>query len=755
MTSEPTHFPSIKTDISDFCQEFAEVLEPFEDSIQTSLRDIQEKEVGDSLQRSLAGLSDVHHRVETLLNKVKEQQAYVIIFGPLKSGKSTLMNAISATYVSEVTSLPAYPCLVHVKYGEDYKFVVTRYNGEKAEYTENQSLKALVEESHRILADRIRQVEEGGEEFDPGVHYPDAIRRIDVEVRADNLREALTVLVDTPGLYSRMKFGYDLMTREFRNSAACAVFVVKTDNLFLEQVFDEFNELLDLFSRIFLIVNIDTNKRDLEPDGSLKPSLESESPQEIIQAFQSLVMSAPLRKAAEEGRLRIYPIDLLNAAAAALRQHKAAEPTGAFPDEAGEASGEAGTARDDAASAFADEEPPPGADQADSSITKHPEEPFSGFLQDLTDYLNSSDYLHEFMGDSLHRGKTLATEIQEIGSSEEMDRFREQQTQLRREVSEVAECLEATEALEKVDWAEMFGKLRSESNRGAREFAQKIQEDTERDVFERLDRWFDSDDSLAELRNACNELLESRRREIEKDSADRARRLVAEALDRMEMSRELRDALRRLNPNLEPALETAKDAVDRAEGSIPQCSLQVSSDAFKVKKGFWDWVLFRSQSAIRRRLFGPDDVADAPVPVAVKQKRFDESGKDAVRKGIGDQLSDMFPRAAEENSDKLLSVYFDALSGKLQEALNTSKSEYGAKKKELERRLEDNGRIQERFDTLATHSGSVVESINKLRETFHAVSWLDGETAADTDEEDESAPAADSGEAHSQPEREM
>ena len=28
------------------------------------------------------------------------------------------------------------------------------------------------------------------------------------------------VLVDTPGLYSRMRFGYDLMTREFRNFAA-------------------------------------------------------------------------------------------------------------------------------------------------------------------------------------------------------------------------------------------------------------------------------------------------------------------------------------------------------------------------------------------------------------------------------------------------------------------------------------------------------------------------------------------------------
>lgn len=115
-----------------------------------------------------------------------------------------------------------------------------------------------------------------------------------------------------------MKFGYDLMTREFRNSAASAIFVVKTDNLFLEQVFDEFTELIQLFSRIFLVVNIDSSKRDLGADGSIQPSLESRAPEEIVKAFESLVMRAPLRKAAEEGRLRIYPVDLLSAASVAM-----------------------------------------------------------------------------------------------------------------------------------------------------------------------------------------------------------------------------------------------------------------------------------------------------------------------------------------------------------------------------------------------------------------------------------------------------
>ena len=52
--------------------------------------------------------------MQQLSDKVTEQQAYVLIFGPLKSGKSTMMNAIAGSYVSEVSSLPAYPCMVFV-----------------------------------------------------------------------------------------------------------------------------------------------------------------------------------------------------------------------------------------------------------------------------------------------------------------------------------------------------------------------------------------------------------------------------------------------------------------------------------------------------------------------------------------------------------------------------------------------------------------------------------------------------------------
>ena len=55
------------------------------------------------------------------------------------------------------------------------------------------------------------------------------------------------------------------MTRDFRNAAACAIFVVKSDTLFLEQVFTEFEQLLELFRRIFLVVNVDSPEARRRP----------------------------------------------------------------------------------------------------------------------------------------------------------------------------------------------------------------------------------------------------------------------------------------------------------------------------------------------------------------------------------------------------------------------------------------------------------------------------------------------------------
>src|SRR5215213_3695039 len=308
----------MKTEISRFCETLLQSINAMPPALAQAAECIENTADEAMLDAPLASLNQVRAHLRSLVEKLESQQAYLLIFGPLKSGKSTLMNAISGSYVSEVTSLPGYPCLVYVSNAAEPHYSVTRYNGRQSVFADGMVLKDVIADSHVALAQQIRAVEKRGDEFDPRNHFTEAIRRIDVKLPVPSLAESSTVLVDTPGLYSRMNFGYDVLTREFRDSAACAVFVVKTDNLFLEQVFTEFSQLLDLFSRIFLVINVDSSKRDLQADGTLVPSAESATPEKVVEAFTTLSMSGPLRQAYEQNRVRIHALDLLNAASGLL-----------------------------------------------------------------------------------------------------------------------------------------------------------------------------------------------------------------------------------------------------------------------------------------------------------------------------------------------------------------------------------------------------------------------------------------------------
>ena len=749
MTTTPPA-PSIKTDIFDFCRTFSGLLKPFATSLDITRTSMQEKGDITVLQRPLAGFADVHHRLENLIHKVEEQQAYLIIFGPLKSGKSTLMNAISAAYVSEVTSLPAYPCLVHVKHGDDYSFVASRYSGEKLRFSDNASLQKLIEESHKTLADRLREVEESGEKFDPGVHYPEAIRRVDVAVPTRNMKDSLTVLVDTPGLYTRMKFGYDLMTREFRNSAACAVFVVKTDNLFLEQVFEEFNELLDLFSRIFIVVNIDSNKRDLEPDGSLKPSLESRAPGEVIRAFESLVMSAPLRHAQQQGRLKIYPIDLLNSASNAMRQALVPPPV---EDQAAEITEfEVPAATNQTPGKYADEAPvdeehsevavPECVDAMATAVTdgmsappsEASEAPFSLFLKDLTDYLNSSDYLHEFMGDALLMGANLGNEIQNHCSRNATAALENSQKILAAELAETAARLATVEQLQALDVKASFTQLRAEARKHAEEVSKSSVVDALRKSLKQLEEWYGSDASVIALQNEWAALLAACGNRVNSECQLKLRSLVASPLGGIRISDSLRSSAVGLDELLAPVVGAARATLNKSESPLQVAPFHIGPEHLKVSKSLWDWLTFRSLAAVRRRIFGKSDAMDRVVPAMVKEKRLGAEGKQALEERIISELSRQFPGEAVRVSDAMLTAYSDTLGKEMGDKLRAAKEKHAARKADLTKRIQDNQAIRQKLDEVSSQAHALLAEVDKLGRKYHSYSRVAGAaTAVDTD----------------------
>ncbi|HIG86092.1 MAG TPA: hypothetical protein EYQ25_03530 [Planctomycetes bacterium] len=661
----------MRTLLSQFCDSFDEVIRPLLSPLHESAEALLKAGPDLPGMAVRADLLDLQHQFEALVKKISEQQAYVLLFGPLKSGKSTLMNCIARSYVSEVSSLPAYPCMVFVSHGETRCFDVTRYSGRSERFTDPTALHLFINRAHSELADRIRIAEENGDTFDPALHYSEAIRRIDVRLPAEELAESGAVLVDTPGLYARMRFGYSQMTRDFRDAASCAIFVVKSDNLFLEQVFEEFEELLDLFSRIFLVVNLDSAKRDLAPDGRLIPSLEQEDPLRIIEAFENLAMSAPLKRAADEGRLRIYPIDLLRAASARLAN---------------------------------DDEPEAIQGQID----------FEAFQRDLTDYLNSTEYLVAFLGDSLRRAQALLDEAAQLLKHPEVGELEVSVAQLDEERQGITHQRQAVQRLDAQDWKVVFGELSQRLAPNIREQARMASAETERNLDAILARWFATPASFQALIE--DDLVPALDR-YQAELAGHVRTILGEevasgtagVLLTTDIAKDLYTAGIDVNAIGREVIALLTDTSTRRPIDLPLTTSQIP-----VKRGFFDWILLRPMERVRRNLFGQPSSPVLRIPVDVKQKRLGPDARAALVRQIDVFKSRFFHETLHHLQEQIVGAYTNAAIEALHDALARRDGELEVKGNELVRRLLERRRVLAHLSTLGERAEGAMAKIEEL-----------------------------------------
>lgn len=676
----------MKTEISRFCAVCSESLESLPAALQAAAEQCEQG--GEQLKQPLLTLNDARARLRSLTDKLKSQQAYLLIFGPLKSGKSTLMNAISGTYVSEVTSLPGYPCLVFVQDAPEPRFSVTRYTGRESLYPSATVLNDAVVDAHHALAQQIRAAEQRGESFDPRSTFPEAIRRIDIKLPVPALAESSTVLVDTPGLYSRMNFGYDVLTREFRDSAACAVFVVKTDNLFLEQVFAEFNQLLGLFSRIFIVVNVDASKRDLAPDGTLQPSAESRNPAKILEAFTTLSMAGPMREAYQAGRVRIHAVDLLGAAAEFI-------------------SGSA------------------------SESTHRPA--FDAFLKDLTEYLNSSDYTREFIRDSLRQARTICEEARSTATGPELQVLNARQNVLAEEMRQLDNKIAATDRLLRVDWAASFQPLLAEHAKATDEDIRQRAAQVREEMRQGLNQWFVGNESLASLPQVhWTPSLAKAAQGLSEHALERLHRLANRPHGGLQTSAEVQGDLVAAGFLPETAGHRALTTVAGADDPNAY-KASVTMDSVPVHKTFVDWILFRGIGKVRRRLFGDD--ATKEIPSSEKAKRLREDSRAELDRVLEAAVSERFPaRPAKHASDLAVAYVQRAVSG-IQNSLRANR-DYLAKERESRQVPFDlQAGILAAMEELETRAESVGTSIDQLAEQEAATLGLNQKSEPEPSDE--------------------
>ncbi len=680
---------AMRTLLRAFADEFSDRLQPLLKPIRQTVETLDTAGESCRAKTILPDLRDLHHQVSALIEKVSAQQAYVLIFGPLKSGKSTFMNAMCGSYISEVTALPAYPCLVNVSHSEKEQFSITRYDGSSEEIQGRELLRQRVEADHVALIERIRQVEASGESFDPIGHMSQAIRKIDVKLPAGQLGASGAVLVDTPGLYTKMKFGYDRMTRDFRSSAACAIFIVKTDNLFLEQVFDEFGELLELFSRVFLVVNLDHSKQDLQPDGSLAPSLEREDPARIVRTFQDLSMSASLSQAAEEGRLRIYPVDLLRSASRRIRgQQNPEEPT-------------------------------------------HGETRFETLAEDLGSYLNSNEYLREFLRDSLKRGSSLLGELAQLVEDESVQDLGDQRRMLQDELQRCRDRREALKRIAKVDWNRQAGDRANQMTASMSAEADRLHENITLALTGAIDEWFQNDQPLVALNDRAGQLLKSAQEDLLRLARHELAGLASKQVEWLEDA-SVRKDLQTAGIDLEEILQGAVE-IGQKKIRLEHIQPRLEPGNIPIRKTLWDWLLLRSTGKVRKRVLGD---GTCQVDAAEKSKRIGDAGRDAMRQMAVEQLDSLLKQA----SDELPRMAFEA-------ALDELRSRIGRQGQAM---IEQTGKQINQTSHLLEQVAEIVESTDSLRDAVNDASVqleriedqyrFEESSQEETDEADEEAP---------------
>ena len=613
----------------EFCNKIAPICSPL-DNLDKLISDLPKES---SLHNVLPELRDARHHIQALLEKVKEHQAYVLIFGPLKSGKSTLMNAICASYVSEVTSLPAYPCLVNISYAEKSEYRAVQYDGETKTFSGQDDLHRTIEKAHTDLTYKLREIEGQGLDFDPVVHMPTAFRKIDIKLTTPELATSSAVLVDTPGLYSRMKFGYDQMTRDFRNTAACAIFVVKSDNLFLEQVFEEFTELLELFSRIFLIVNLDSRKMDLNSKGELVPSLEKKNPDKIIEAFRNLAMSVPLKEAVDDGRLCIYPVDLLSAASGRIQAENEGKNIAYKKDE---------------------------NEQNDDIKDAGSIEQFDKLRGDLINFLNSNDYLKSFLVDSVRRGSSLMTSVQGLAKNPSFAQIKAEVEKLESEKKVLLDESKAIANLTTEDWHARSSGLVEELEKKIKGYAENTKKSAETKITEILELWWKEDTSLHDLERAG---LKPCFQEKAQSYVDEVTELITLKTTNQNAGLEISDSVANNLKTLKIDLRyIVEKALQPAKPSPLTTDINLTVNEIPVKKRFFDWLLFRGARRVRKDVFGEEQEPTQAVPAQVKEKRLGKAGRDVIFNQCRENFAKVLDSSATSLAKESVTKYVDAFS---------------------------------------------------------------------------------------------
>jgi len=159
---------------------------------------------------------------------------------------------------------------------------------------------------------------------------------------------------------------------------------------------------------------------------------------------------------------------------------------------------------------------------------------------------------------------------------------------------------------------------------------------------------------------------------------------------------------------IESAPEPAKSMIELDVESIP------------VKKTLLDWILFRNQASIRRRILGMTDDLSQPIPEEVKRKRLGSEGLRVIQELCIESLNLHFGRIPAAASERAIGAYAGGFLQELDQRVHAAKLAVDHQLKTLRARLASDALIVKTLDKLSQRANDIDARIAELADSCSA-----------------------------------
>ena len=275
--------------------------------------------------------AQLHEEFSSLFLRMRRPEVRVMVSGPLKAGKSTLLNVLAGNpHISQISQLPAYPCFVEVHDLERNSDGTPREEPGSLFYRRGGELDRELSQQEGIafLDELLDQfIEAGGQ---GRIEYERVVQKTALPRQEG---EAGLVLIDSPGLFFSHRVDQILFpsvpetasealeesksARDLYLESDVVLFVIRPEQLFFQSVADYLRAFVQQTKmRIFILVNASTHSKTQIGD-QIVDFNQVEEQSEIRRYFLRHIADQGLQDEIEkEGRISLHFADLLDAATA-------------------------------------------------------------------------------------------------------------------------------------------------------------------------------------------------------------------------------------------------------------------------------------------------------------------------------------------------------------------------------------------------------------------------------------------------------